>query len=193
MKVELQKDEKKAWGTNMKTKQRLISCFTLEYHPLVASLLSEEVTVKFSPTVVEHLHEHEMQILLQTVTLHVIPTTPDHYQLLSPEPLFVMLRQHPSIQSQRVSICEYRHSADNIEQVITTLMLTLPALQYSNQPLTLKTLASRLNIAKSNSSLPALSLLNKSLPKKSQLALFAGVSPSAIRLDTSKLDHKGKA
>ncbi|MGL4713997.1 MAG: hypothetical protein ACRCWP_16020 [Shewanella sp.] len=180
----------------MKTKQRLISCFTLEYHPLVASLLSEEVTVQFSPAVVEHLHEHEIQILLQTVTLHAIPTTPDHYQLLSPEPLFALLRQHPSIQSQRVSICEYQHSADNIEQVITTLMLTLPALQYSHQSLTLKTLASRLNTAKSNSSLPALSLLNKSLtkkslPKKSQLALFAGVSPSAIRLYTNKLVHNG--
>ncbi len=184
----------------MKTKQRLISSFTLEYHPLVASILSDEITVQFPRYVVKHLYEHEIQILLQTVTLHVIPTTPDHYQLLSPEPLFALLRQHPSIQSQKVSLCEYQHSADNIEQVITTLMLTLPALQYSHQSSTLKTLASRLNTAKSTPSLPALSQLKKSLPKKSQLALFAGVSSSAIRLDSNKLtnkrvhnDDKGKA
>ncbi|RTR35898.1 hypothetical protein EKG38_24460 [Shewanella canadensis] len=175
----------------MKTKQRLISSFTLEYHPLVASLLSEESTPQFSPTVIEHLHEHEIQLLLQTITLHVIPTTPDHYQLLTPEPLFALVRQHPSVQSQKVSLCEYQHSADNIEQVITTLMLTLPALQYNYQSSTLKTLAYRLNTAKSNPSPPT-----KYLPKKSQLALFAGVSPSAIRLDTNKLannDDKGKA
>ena len=189
----------------MKTKQRLISSFTLEYHPLVASLLSDEITVPFTPNVVEHLYEHEIYILLQTITLHVIPITPERYQLLSPEPLFALLRQHPCVQSQKVSLCEYQHSADNIEQVITTLMLTLPALQYSHQSSTLKTLASRLNSAKSNPPLPALSRLNesptkKSLPKKSQLALFAGVSPSAIRLDSNKLtnkrahnDDKGKA
>ncbi len=180
----------------MKTKQRLISSFTLEYHPLVASILNDEITVQFPPCVVEHLYEYKILILLQTITLHVIPITPDHYQLLSPEPLFALLRQHPSVQSQKVSLCEYQHSADNIEQVITTLMLTLPALQYNYQSSTLKTLASRLNSAKSNPSLPAEQRPNKALPKKSQLALFAGVSPSAIRLDSNKRAHSddtGKA
>jgi hypothetical protein len=175
----------------MKTKQRLINSFTLEYHPLVVSLLRDEITVQFPPCVVEHLHEHEIQILLKTITLHVIPTTPEHYLLLTPEPLFALLRQHPSAQSQKVSLCEYQHSADNIEQTITTLMLTLPALQYNYQSSTLKTLASRLNTAKSIPALPT-----NLIPKKSQLALFAGVSPSAIRLDTKKLannDDKGKA
>jgi hypothetical protein len=175
----------------MKTKQRLINSFTLEYHPLVASLLREEITVQFPPCVVEHLHEHEIQILLKTITLHVIPVTQEHYLLLTPEPLFALLRQHPSVQSQKVSLCEYRHSANNIEQTITTLMLTLPALQYNYQSSTLKTLASRLNTAKSTPALPT-----NLIPKKSQLALFSGVSPSAIRLDTKKLannDDKGKA
>jgi hypothetical protein len=175
----------------MKTKQRLINSFTLEYHPLVARLLREEITVQSPPCVIDHLHEHEIQILLKTITLHVIPTTPAHYLLLTPEPLFALLRQHPSAQSQKVSLCEYQHSANNIEQTITTLMITLPALQYKYQSSTLKTLACRLNIAKSNTVLPT-----NLIPKKSQLALFSGVSPSAIRSDTKKLainDDNGKA
>ncbi len=175
----------------MKIKQRLVNSFTLEYHPLVVSLLRDEITVQFPAYVIDHLHEHEIQILLKTITLHVIPVTQEHYLLLTPEPLFALLRQHPSVQSQKVCLCEYQYSANNIEQTITTLMLTLPAFQYNYQSSTLKTLASRLNNAKSNPSLPT-----NPLPKKSQLALFAGVSPSAIRLDTKKLtknDDKGKA
>ncbi|UAL42623.1 hypothetical protein K8B83_17590 [Shewanella inventionis] len=175
----------------MKTKQRLINSFTLEYHPLVARLLREEITVQSPPCVIDHLHEHEIHILLKTITLHVIPVTQEHYLLLTPAPLFVLLRQHPSVQSQKVSICEYQQSADNIEQIITTLMLTLPALQYNYHSSTLKTLACRLNIAKSNTVLPT-----NLIPKKSQLALFSGVSPSAIRSDTKKLainDDNGKA
>ncbi|WP_351189565.1 hypothetical protein [Shewanella sp. TB4-MNA-CIBAN-0142] len=176
---------------NMKTKQRLINSFTLDYHPLVASLLSEEITVQSPSGVIDHLHEHEIHILLKTITLYVISVTHEHFLLLTPEPLFALLRQHPCAQSQKVSLCEYQHSADNIEQTITTLMFTLPALQYSSQSSTLKTLASRLNTAKSNPWLPS-----NSLPKKNRLALFAGVSPSAIRSDIKKLnsnDGKGNA
>lgn len=99
----------------MKIKQRLISSFTLEYHPLVASLLSEEITGQFSSGIVEQLHEHEIQILLQTITLHVIPSTPEHYLLLTPNPMFAMLRQHPWVQSQKVCLCEYQDSANNLE------------------------------------------------------------------------------
>lgn len=178
---------------NMKTKQRLINSFTLEYHPLVASLLREEITVPSPAGVIDHLHEHEIHILLKTITLYVISVTHEHFLLLTPEPLFALLRQHPCAQSQKVSLCEYQHSADNIEQTITTLMFTLPALQNSYQSSHLKTLASRLNNAKSTHSISA-----NTLPKKSRLALFAGVSPSAIRLDNKKLARnddksKGKA
>lgn len=175
----------------MKTKQRLIGSFTLEYHPLVTSLLCAKIFAPFSPGVIEHLNEREIQLLLQTITLHVIPTTSDQYQLLTHDPLFALVRQHPCVQSKKVSLCEYQHSTDNIEQIITTLMLTLPALQYNYQSSTLKMLASRLNTAKSNLLLPT-----KSLLKKNQLALFAGVSPSAIRLGTNKQasnDDKGNA
>lgn len=174
----------------MKTKQRLINRFTLEYHPLVVSLLCDEITVQFPACVIDHLNEHEIQILLKTITLHVIPVTQEHYLLLAPAPLFGLLRQHPSAQSQKVSLCEYQNSANNIKQTIMTLMFTLPALQYNYQSSILKTLASRLNTAKSNTALPT-----NLIPKKSQLALFSGVSPSAIRSDTKKLannDDKGK-
>tara|TARA_R110001592_G_scaffold115346_2_gene315742 strand:- start:675 stop:1202 length:528 start_codon:yes stop_codon:yes gene_type:complete len=175
----------------MKTKQRMINSFTLEYHPSVAPLLREEITVQYNASVIDHLLEHQIHILLKTITLHVMPVTQAHYLLLTPDPLFILLRQHPSVQSQKVSICEYQQSADNIEQTITTLMLTLPALQYNFHSSILKTLSCRLNIAKSNTALPT-----NLIPQKSQLALFAGVSPSAIRTDTKKLarnDDKGKA
>ncbi|MCG9730957.1 hypothetical protein L1D44_14130 [Shewanella sp. Isolate13] len=169
-------------GNAMKTKQRLISSFTLEYHPMVASILSDEITVQFTPYVVEQLHEHEIQLLLQTLTLHVIASTSDHYLLLMPEPLFALLREHPCAQSQKVSLCVHPSSDNNIEQTITTLMLTLPALQYNYQSSSLKILATRLDTAKSN---PALSSI--SLPKKNRLALLARVSPSAIRTPTHKI------
>lgn len=166
----------------MKTTQRLICSFTLEYHPLVARLLSEEITLQFNPIVFEHFQQDELQLLLQTITLHVIPTAPEHYLLLMPDPLFARLRQHPFVQKQKIRLCEHHDSADNIEQIILTLMLKFPALQYNYQSSTLKTLAARLTAAKSSPK-----LTTQSLPKKNLLALFAGVSPTAIRFDNSKL------
>jgi len=174
----------------MNTTQRLINNLTLEFHPVVVSLLSDEFTVQFPARLIDHLSELEILILLKTITLHVVALTKDHYLLLMPDPLFALIRQHPFVLSQKVSLCEYQASEDKLEKTITTLMLTLPALQYNYQSSTLKKLASRLNNAKSNSSLPT-----NILPKK-KLALFAGVSPSAIRLDNKKLinnDGKGKA
>lgn len=156
----------------MKRRSVAIRELSLQDHPQVARLTSADPIALAPPVSPECLSEHEITILLHTITLHVTQDRDDHYLLLTPDPLFAWLRQHPYAQSLKITLCIY----DDAEPAINTLLLICPAIMYRmHSDTTLSMLAHRLHHAKSSAT-------QSEPPTKRLLADLAGVTSSAIRI-----------
>lgn len=148
---------------------------------MTKALLSSDHFELCAHTSLASLSEEEVVTLLDALILPVyFPVEADRYQLLVPMPMFELLKSHPCASRHTIALRLY----DQPEKVIPTLLFQQAALLHRVHSSSLLRIAQRLHAAKSLDA-----TLRATLPTKSTLSQLAGVSPSAIRLTTSRGHH----
>lgn len=156
-------------GTMVKLKRITLSTLQLSYHPITLSLTSADQFECEQLPDLSMLSTTALDTLLAQIVLPVCATEIEHhYALLAPSPLFFLLQRHPNAQQCQVQLSIYA----NPNEIINTLLFTLPSLQYRYQTGTPEKLSRRLAQAK---------LVQYPHPSKRELAQLANISPSALR------------
>ena len=153
----------------VKRKRIALSTLQLSYHPITQSLISADQFECAQLPDLSTLSTPALEVLLAQIVLPVCATKiTNHYALLAPNPLFFLLQRHPNALQCKVQLNLY----EDPDEIINTLLFTLPSLQYRYQSGTPEQLSRRLAQAKS---------VQHPHPSKRELAQLANISPSALR------------
>ncbi len=157
---------------NRKVKKVPLNSLTLQQHPVLMSLLMNDKRTLPAPPDYTSLSYGDIQILLDTTPVPVFQDENGDFLLLMPMPFLQHLRLHPLFNKFEVTLVNF-NDPQQVKHIISTLNVLKPSVLYIDFKQLPNLLCHRINAAK-QADIPILS--------KKQLAHFAQLSPSAIRI-----------